>query len=95
MVIDPAGNSLLATSQEKQPNIIVMLSDDIGWGQVSCEDGYVGSRKWKRSGEHVGHRFETTQRLRPRKVRVGLSCRIAADLTTLNRPSRGSWFGTA
>jgi len=29
----------LSASAKKQPNIVVMLSDDMGWGQVGCQGG--------------------------------------------------------
>lgn len=34
-----AGIIMLTCAQAKQPNIIVMLSDDMGWGQVGCQGG--------------------------------------------------------
>ena len=41
LIFGLAGTPLLAAAQEKQPNIVVMLSDDMGWGQVGCQGGTV------------------------------------------------------
>ena len=41
MIIGLAGSPLLAAAQENQPNIVVMLSHDMGWGQVGCQGGTV------------------------------------------------------